>query len=380
MSRITITAKIDDLAKQYALNVTNKIKAVDKLTKLKTNIDDGSYKLDKTYIKSGKHFSHHKNIEDFDKYIQKIIDDYQELLVEHPKSFPDTIKQFEDIIPSECLNVKVRFTTAKKVKIKSGKNKDTKERTIKKRRQVSFFNLIVEAMGYTKVQSDIFPNFMLNGLNIKTCVYCNAQFAIAADKTTALYQLDHVWPKSKYPFLSTSFFNLQPCCGSCNQRKSDIDFFYGPQGEYNLSIWREPNDNNTDYFYFHLEDAGLAKYLIEQSKHDSRLLKIKYEYNGKNKYIRELHSEIEKRFHITDQYNKYKDIIEETVWRHQIYSPEYTNGLMRRFNVLFPDLKEQYVRIMKGRLTGKDTTYMRPLTQMMQDIDDQLDGIKKEDK
>jgi hypothetical protein len=48
---------------------------------------------------------------------------------------------------------------------------------------------------------------------------------------------------------------------------------------------------------------------------------------------------------------------------------------MKRFNVLFPDIKEQYIRLVKGRLTGKDTVYKRPLTQMMIDIDDQLDGV-----
>lgn len=375
MNRITITKDITNLAEKYASDVTDKVKAIDGLTKLKTNIDNGSYKIDKTYSKNGKHFPHHKKKEDFDNYIQKIINDYQELLVEHPKFFPNTIKQFEDIMSFECLTVKVRYTVTKKVKTKSRNNNAVKEKTVRKRKQTSFFKLIVDAMGYAKIQSDIFPNIMLSGLNIKTCVYCNAQFAIAADKETALYQLDHVWPKSKYPFLSTSFFNLQPCCGSCNQRKSDIDFFFGTEGEYNLSIWKEPDNTNPDYFHFHLEDAGLAIYLTKQSKHDTDLLKIEYEYNGTNKHISDLHSKIEDQFHITDQYNKYKDIIEETVWRHQIYSTKYTNGLMKRFNVLFPDIKEQYIRLVKGRLTGKDTVYKRPLTQMMIDIDDQLDGV-----
>lgn len=370
MNRITITPDIEAQAEVYASQVAAQISAVNNLNKLKVNIDNGSYKILNTYRKDNKTHRHHKTKDDFCKYLQKIINEYHDLLVKHPKAYLQTNREFESIIPSDVLTVKLSFYVCKRTKVKKGNKRKTKKRVKK-----SFFELIVEAMDYQKIQSTIFPKIMRDDMNIRTCVYCNAQFAIAADEKTALYQLDHVWPKSKYPYLSTSFFNLQPCCGSCNQRKSYIDFLYGKDGKYNLSIWKEPGDEEPDYFHFHLDDEGLSTYLEKMSKHDSNLLKIKYQYDGNVRDLKKLHSKIEEKFHISDQYNQLKDVIEETVWRHQIYSPAYTTGLMKQFSLLFPDIKDQYKRLVKGRLIGEDTVYKRPLAQMMQDIDDQLDGI-----
>lgn len=42
-------------------------------------------------------------------------------------------------------------------------------------------------------------------LGIKTCVYCNASYAIATDDNKATYQVDHCFPKSKYPFYVLHF-------------------------------------------------------------------------------------------------------------------------------------------------------------------------------
>lgn len=59
-------------------------------------------------------------------------------------------------------------------------------------------------------------------LGIKACVYCNASYTVATDDDRATFQIDHSYPKSKYPFLCTSFFNLQPSCMHCNQIKSKM--------------------------------------------------------------------------------------------------------------------------------------------------------------
>ena len=61
-------------------------------------------------------------------------------------------------------------------------------------------------------------------LGIKACPYCNAQYTISIGKTgKALCHFDHVYPKSDYPFLALSIYNLIPCCNYCNQAKSNDD-------------------------------------------------------------------------------------------------------------------------------------------------------------
>jgi len=59
----------------------------------------------------------------------------------------------------------------------------------------------------------------LNLLNIDTCVYCNRNYTTQISKDRARAELDHWFPKSDYPILALSFYNLIPSCHSCNHLK-----------------------------------------------------------------------------------------------------------------------------------------------------------------
>lgn len=354
MNRLTITPEIEQIAEDFAQDVEQKCKAISKLSELKRNIDNGSYSIIKKWHVGKKVRNHNITKEILCDYIEKIITKYKDLLIAHPKEFEKIIGDFNSILDSKFLNIKISYYNSAKAKRKTKK---------------SFYELLVEKMGYSTLQSEIFPKYMRERLKIRTCVYCNSQFAIATDDKTALYQLDHCWPKSIYPFLCTSFFNLQPCCGSCNQRKKDNDDICGE-----LSIWKEKDDTTEDLFHFHLDDSKLAEYLLKASSHDSTLLKISYVSEDNSEKVNKLHDKLEKMFHITDLYNQHVDIIEETIWRHVIYSDSYIEDLEKRFSLAFPDLKGQAYRIYKARYTKDDEIYRRPLTQMMNDIDKQIDS------
>lgn len=63
-------------------------------------------------------------------------------------------------------------------------------------------------------------------LQIDVCPYCNRQYIYtyakdAQKKNTA--EIDHFRPKSKYPYLSCSLYNLIPSCHTCNSIKHDKD-------------------------------------------------------------------------------------------------------------------------------------------------------------
>jgi 5-methylcytosine-specific restriction endonuclease McrA len=76
-------------------------------------------------------------------------------------------------------------------------------------------------MRYDAARFEYYP-FALE-MDIKSCVYCNAHLAATTKNNNGTYkgtyELDHFYPKSKYPYLCTSFFNLQPCCAHCNESK-----------------------------------------------------------------------------------------------------------------------------------------------------------------
>lgn len=63
-------------------------------------------------------------------------------------------------------------------------------------------------------------------MNIKTCLYCNSQFTLVVKKNNtqlANFQYDHYFPKSIYPYLSISLYNLIPSCASCNLHKASLN-------------------------------------------------------------------------------------------------------------------------------------------------------------
>lgn len=62
---------------------------------------------------------------------------------------------------------------------------------------------------------------IITSLNISVCPYCNRQYVTSYGdsknkKTTA--DLDHYYPKSKYPYLALSLYNFIPSCQICNSR------------------------------------------------------------------------------------------------------------------------------------------------------------------
>ncbi|WP_210456059.1 hypothetical protein [Vibrio crassostreae] len=70
------------------------------------------------------------------------------------------------------------------------------------------------------------------GFKAVTCPYCNENPIKIVNndqrskgESRLLFDLDHFYPKSKYPYLALSFFNHIPSCGVCNQTyKGSKDF------------------------------------------------------------------------------------------------------------------------------------------------------------
>lgn len=63
--------------------------------------------------------------------------------------------------------------------------------------------------------------------DLRSCPYCGRQYVTPRidekEKIKASAQLDHIYPKDKYPYLSMALYNLMPSCAVCNQGKSSKD-------------------------------------------------------------------------------------------------------------------------------------------------------------
>lgn len=76
--------------------------------------------------------------------------------------------------------------------------------------------------------------YKILGFDKATCPYCNSEpvTIISVDNedtqgkhNLTLFELDHFYPKSKYPYLALSFFNHIPSCSNCNGKlKRSRDF------------------------------------------------------------------------------------------------------------------------------------------------------------
>lgn len=282
-------------------------------------------------------------------YIQTIIDKYKHkhILSASPTEIKELIKEFDAINKSGFLDKKI-------------KPKD----------KLKFYELIVKAMRYDEVRNSEFHHFV-NATGIKTCVYCNSQLAVVTSfsfydkkekkrkpKIMAKFELDHFYPKSKYPFLCTSFFNLYPVCGNCNKAKHDnpIDF----------ELYSS-NTNDLDFFNFWINDQSILDYWLDPVKNHTNL-KVKLEsINGDYNYLNDYNS----MFGIQGIYDTQTDLAEELVHKAKVYSNSYKESLVDNFKDLFPD-KMILNRIIVGNYADASEIHKRPMAKYTQDIARQL--------
>lgn len=370
MRKIVVTDDIKLLAKEYADGMIQGInlaaKPLDNLKKLKSDLLSNTTKLHFTAKQPNPkgrkkaNFSAIKKPE-YAKYIQEIIDNYDSLNDLLPWQYHAMINQMENILGQEALKVSV---------------------TIGKQNPYSFSDLIIKAMDYKGVREKVFPDYVRNNaLDIKTCVYCNAQFAITAETEPALtpamikkrgkirgrkpnphpavlranYELDHNMPKSLYPYLCTNFYNLLPCCSSCNRHKSDCPLEFSLYAQAGEEI--EP-------LYFELPPDDLVNF---QTKHICKGLHVELHDKGDGT----LAEDFNKRFAINAVYKEHSEEVRELLWRHKIYSPSAIQALKDSIPGLFADGFD-IDRFVLGTYADPKEVFKRPLTIMKQDIKKQL--------
>lgn len=316
MRRILITSEIKKLAHQYAKEMEDndcfrKGKSPQKrLGKLASDLRLPSTIIKVLKVKASKGrsavYTTYKgnNFVAPANYVQAIYDGYVGLNSLLPSEYDDVIgNKLERIISHTILsNIRV--------------NIDSKN-------EHPFFELIVDAMRYDKVQKDIMPGY-IRKIGIKTCVYCNAQFATTAylqsikstpkgmpvveGSPVVCYELDHNKPKSHFPYLCTNFYNLQPSCSSCNRRKNDRSLQF--------SLYYESGDKNIRPLHFALRREDLISF-----RTSNRYQNIKAYLCNNGEAVppsmadtTSIAGEFNTKLGIQDIYNEYSDMIEEILW------------------------------------------------------------------
>ena len=375
MRRILITQQIEDLAKLYAKRLEyggdfakgNAPK--DKLKMLASVLGKSSTKISvlKNKATKGHPATYTKYKGDsfliISKYVQTILDKYDGLNNLLPSQYDSFIgsKLKSIIVGAEPSDIKVK---------------------IRKKRESTQSDLIVEAMGYSKVQSSIMPKY-IRDLGIKTCVYCNAQFATTAllqtikilkksalikNEAMACYELDHNKPKSKYPYLCTNFYNLQPSCSSCNRRKGDRElqfslYYEDIQDDSSRPVHFALNGEDLIRFRATNKCDGIKVFLCNNSKDVSPPLADTTSIAG----------ELNTKLGIQSVYDEHSDVVEEILWKHKIYS----SGLVSALSSQLPSLGiagfDVKRFILGGYYTRENDFLKRPLSVLKEDLWEQLE-------
>ena len=271
------------------------------------------------------------------QYVELIISEWDNLITLEPP-FDATIPNFENIIAKDKIDKEQFGNDPKLMKV--------------------LYKEIVKAMRYDYVQEKVYPQ-IINQLGIKTCVYCNAQYAFSYDNgkdSFQNYEIDHWMPKSKYPYLCTSFFNLQPSCSKCNKSKSSKDdilpfcLYTDDKGKLNP-------------FDFSVLNLTCAQYL---ATHDRDMLRIIFSSKEPG-----LKGNMDTLFHISTQYQAHKDVVEELIWKKQIYNSTILDIYKDNFKQL--EFKQaDFNRFILSNYDKDEDILKRPFAKMVQDIAKQL--------
>lgn len=229
-----------------------------------------------------------------------------------------------------------------------------------KKEQTSFGKQITWAFRYKEFRESELVELAEN-LNIKACLYCNSQYTLVVEQgksKIAKLQFDHFFPKSLYPYLSISLYNLIPSCASCNNSKSD--------NFYDLSIFSHP----------HLEDFHiLFNFSIPLKSHTKLLMGNDVPTNEMKPLIplpiNPKVKNYDKVFHLTGIYQRHTDIVKEIYYKAYAYKEGGKEALMKiadkKGRKIFND-ESEIQKMLLANYTLDEDINKRPLTKFMQDM------------
>lgn len=206
--------------------------------------------------------------------------------------------------------------------------------------------------GYENEKSINKRDFIKN-INIDTCPYCNRNYIYTSRKNKKVTpEIDHFYPKSKYPILALSYFNLIPSCKPCNG--------FGAKEEKDPLIVGLTNPyliNSNDFILSHkINNIDIINPL--SGKSDIEVF-FKKAIPG--------HLSV---FNLKELYELHHDHAIELVIKHRLkYSKKYRDYLMS-YGIKYS--KAEIDRMILGNYSLEKDQHKRPLSKLYQDIGNEL--------
>lgn len=207
---------------------------------------------------------------------------------------------------------------------------------------------------------------LVSHLGVSVCPYCNRSYVTTlvkekkGDKQTRA-ELDHYYPKSRYPYLALSFNNLIPSCSVCNgSLKGTVDFYeedaiYPYEEEFlNVASFKTDFNDNTPYDY---------RYLLGISKE----FKIIFEIDTADKELEKRVEKAIKSFALDRLYNTHQDYVKDLIRNAIVNNNSRIDEIYGKFPDIFNSREEVMQSVFLNYMSEEDLG-KRPLSKLTQDI------------
>lgn len=204
---------------------------------------------------------------------------------------------------------------------------------------------------YLKFSSHVAAYKILKVMKVNVCPYCNRQYTFTV-KSKTRPEFDHFFPKSDYPFLAVSIYNLVPSCSLCNKGKS--------KSLYEKFLY--PYEESFEDKGIHFEIPNVIGNLLKQ---EEIIIKLEPVEKHKNLIKQYNHS-----FNIESLYAQHADYISELLYKNHIFNDEAIESIYRSYKELFNSSSELKQLIFSNY--EPDNFNQRPLSKLTKDIIQQL--------
>lgn len=194
---------------------------------------------------------------------------------------------------------------------------------------------------------------LIDAVGLKTCPYCNRAYIYRISRGQINPVLDHFYPKSIYPILGVSLYNLIPCCHVCNG--------FGAKGS------KDVMDLNNNF-------QIISPYLINSNAltFNYKLKSPEY-YTGKGieVFIEDTDSSTanayENVFKLKSLYKHHADIVGEILYRKKyLYTTSMLNALR---NIVGRKITTRDIEIfIVGNYITEENYHKRPLAKLSAEI------------
>lgn len=208
---------------------------------------------------------------------------------------------------------------------------------------------------------------LISSLGVEVCPYCNRQYINSWEETLnnqvhITADLDHFYPKSKFPLFSLSLFNFIPSCQICNQRMKGRKF--SPM----IYPFEERFGNDA---VFVIDNTGLSSYeelkILQGAMSENINISFFINSSASNEIKNKINRSIEQ-FKLKEIYQSHSNYVAELLVKKRIYSDgTYLEMLKNQFGDL--NLNESELDVFLYGFNWQDGEDInKPLSKLTYDI------------